>query len=68
MLTILVAGSATAVAADKTVVVTVDGQDRIVHTFAGDVAGALASAGVAVACPRTASSPRSAPSWPTVTA
>ena len=47
MLTILVAGSATAVAADKTVVVTVDGQDRIVHTFAGDVAGALASAGVA---------------------
>jgi len=47
VLTILVAGSATAVAADKTVVVTVDGQDRIVHTFAGDVAGALASAGVA---------------------
>ncbi len=45
----LVAGSATAVAADKTVVVTVDGHDRVVHTFAGDVAGALASAGVAVA-------------------
>ena len=39
VLTILVAGSATAVAADKTVVVTVDGQDRVVHTFAGDVAG-----------------------------
>ena len=68
VLTILVAGSATAVAADKTVVVTVDGQDRIVHTFAGDVAGALASAGVAAACPRTASSPRSAPNWPTATA
>jgi uncharacterized protein YabE (DUF348 family) len=45
----LVAGSATAVAADKTVVVTVDGRDRVVHTFAADVAGALASAGVAVA-------------------
>src|SRR6185436_15228234 len=45
----LVAGSATAVAVDKTVVVTVDGHDRVVHTFAGDVAGALASAGVAVA-------------------
>ena len=45
----LVAGSATAVAADKTVVVTVDGHDRVVHTFAADVAGALASAGVAVA-------------------
>ena len=49
MLVSLVAGSATAVAADKTVVVTVDGHDRVVHTFAGDVAGALASAGVAVA-------------------
>ena len=44
----LVAGSATAVAADKTVVVTVEGQDRVVHTFAADVAGALASAGIAV--------------------
>jgi uncharacterized protein YabE (DUF348 family) len=45
----LVVGSATAVAADKTVVVTVDGRDRVVHTFAADVAGALASAGVDVA-------------------
>ena len=45
----LVAGTGTAVAADKTVVVTVDGRDRVVHTFAADVAGALSSAGVAVA-------------------
>ena len=49
VLTSLVAGAATAVAADKTVVVTVDGHDRVVHTFAADVAGALTSAGVAVA-------------------
>src|SRR6185295_2212256 len=38
VLTSLVAGAATAVAADKTVVVTVDGHDRVVHTFAADVA------------------------------
>ncbi|HSU09150.1 MAG TPA: hypothetical protein VLK57_08115, partial [Pseudonocardia sp.] len=43
MLVSLVAGTATAVAADKTVVVTVEGRDRVVHTFAADVAGALAS-------------------------
>ena len=67
VLTILVAGSATAVAADKTVVVTVDGQDRIVHTFAGDVAG-RSPRPVSPPCPRTASNPRSAPNWPTVTA
>ena len=48
MLVSLVAGTATAVAADKAVVVTVDGVDRVVHTFAGDVAGALASAGIVV--------------------
>jgi uncharacterized protein YabE (DUF348 family) len=48
MLVSLVAGTATAVAADKTVVVTVEGRDRVVHTFAADVAGALASAGIAV--------------------
>jgi resuscitation-promoting factor RpfB len=42
----LVAGGATAVAADKVVTVTVDGRDRVVHTFAADVGGALRSAGV----------------------
>jgi uncharacterized protein YabE (DUF348 family) len=42
----LVAGSAAAVAADKNVTVTVDGRDRVVHTFARNVAGALASAGL----------------------
>jgi uncharacterized protein YabE (DUF348 family) len=45
----LVAGGGTAVAADKVVTLTVDGRDRVVHTFAGTVAGALTSAGVAVA-------------------
>ena len=45
----LVAGSAAAVAADKVVTVTLDGQDRVVHTFAGDVAGALRSAGLVAA-------------------
>ncbi|MFC5992995.1 transglycosylase family protein [Pseudonocardia hispaniensis] len=47
----LTAGSATALAADKTITVTVDGQDRTLHTFAGDVAGALEAAGL-VASPR----------------
>lgn len=42
----LVATGATAVAADKVVTVTVDGRDRVVHTFAADVAGALRSAGL----------------------
>ena len=37
---------------DKTVTVTVDGQDRVVHTFAADVAGALASAGVVASRPQ----------------
>ncbi|MBL8927126.1 MAG: ubiquitin-like domain-containing protein [Pseudonocardia sp.] len=46
---------------------TVDGQERIVHTFARDVAGALASAGIA-ALPGAASSPRSAPNRPTAVA
>jgi uncharacterized protein YabE (DUF348 family) len=46
VLATLVTGGATAVAADKVVTVTVDGRDRIVHTFAGDVGGALASAGI----------------------
>ena len=47
VLATLVVGSATAVAADKVVTVTVDGRDRVVHTFAGDVGGALTSAGIA---------------------
>ncbi|GJF04509.1 ubiquitin-like domain-containing protein [Pseudonocardia sp. D17] len=42
----LTAGSGTALAMDKTVTVTVDGKERVVHTFAGDVEGALAAAGV----------------------
>jgi uncharacterized protein YabE (DUF348 family) len=47
----LVAAGATAVAADKVVTVTVDGRDRLVHTFAGTVGGALGSAGL-VAMPQ----------------
>ena len=47
----LAAASAAPVAADKVVTVTVDGEDRVVHTFAADVAGALRSAGLA-ATPR----------------
>jgi uncharacterized protein YabE (DUF348 family) len=43
----LVGGGAGAVAMDKTVTVTVDGQDRVLHTYAEDVAGALAAAGIA---------------------
>ena len=43
------AAGPTALAMDKTVTVTVDGQDRTVHTFAGDVAGALAAAGISAA-------------------
>ncbi|MDF2979331.1 MAG: transglycosylase [Actinomycetospora sp.] len=37
------AGGSTAVALDKEVTVTVDGVDQVVHTFSGDVAGALES-------------------------
>ena len=43
----LVGGATGAVAMDKTVTVTVDGQDRVLHTYAEDVAGALAAAGIA---------------------
>jgi resuscitation-promoting factor RpfB len=43
----LLAGGATALAMDKTITVTVDGQDRTLHTFASDVAGALQAAGAA---------------------
>ncbi len=42
-------GGAAALAMDKTVILTVDGRDRAVHTFASDVAGALSSAGIAPA-------------------
>jgi uncharacterized protein YabE (DUF348 family) len=49
VLAALLTGGATAVAADKVVTVTIDGRDRIVHTFAGDVGGALASAGIVAA-------------------
>ena len=42
----LFAGGAAALAADKTLVIVVDGQERVVHTFAPDVAGALEAAGV----------------------
>jgi uncharacterized protein YabE (DUF348 family) len=43
----LVAGGATALAMDKTVTVTVDGEDRVLHTYADDVAGTLTAAGLA---------------------
>jgi uncharacterized protein YabE (DUF348 family) len=33
---------------DKTITVTVDGKDRVVHTFAGDVTSALKAAGIQV--------------------
>jgi uncharacterized protein YabE (DUF348 family) len=42
----LVGGGAGALAMDKAVVLSVDGQERTLHTFAGDVAGALAAAGM----------------------
>jgi uncharacterized protein YabE (DUF348 family) len=45
----LVGGSATALAMDKTITITVDGQDRTLHTFATDVASALESAGLSAA-------------------
>ncbi len=46
LLVALLGGGATALAMDKTITVSVDGRDRTVHTFAGDVAGALQSAGL----------------------
>ena len=42
----LTGGGATALAMDKTITVTVDGQDRLVHTFAGSVGSALRAAGI----------------------
>ena len=41
-------GGAAALAMDREVTVDVDGQERTIHTFAGDVGGALAAAGVEV--------------------
>src|SRR6185312_2584048 len=46
LLLALVGGGASAVAMDKAITVTVDGQDRVVHTFAADVASALQAAGI----------------------
>ena len=42
----LVGSGAGALAMDKTITVTVDGEDQVLHTYAGDVAGALAAAGI----------------------
>ncbi|MHA6780253.1 ubiquitin-like domain-containing protein [Pseudonocardia saturnea] len=42
----LVGGGASALAMDKAVVLSVDGQERTLHTFADDVGGALAAAGM----------------------
>ncbi len=42
----MLGGGASALAADKTITVTVDGKDRIVHTFGTDVGSALAAAGI----------------------
>ncbi len=46
VLVALVASVSAAVALSKSVTVSVDGQDRTVHTFASNVSGALAAAGV----------------------
>jgi uncharacterized protein YabE (DUF348 family) len=45
----LLGGGTSALALDKTVKVTVDGERRTVHTFSSDVAGVLKSAGIAAA-------------------
>jgi uncharacterized protein YabE (DUF348 family) len=47
-LLVLTGGGAAAIAMDKSVTINVDGQNRVVHTFATTVAGALDSAGLAV--------------------
>jgi uncharacterized protein YabE (DUF348 family) len=44
----LAAGAVLAVGLDKSVTITVDGKDRIVHTYASDVRGAVIAAGFAV--------------------
>jgi len=45
----LLGGGTTALALDKAVKVTVDGERRTLHTFSSDVAGVLESAGIAAA-------------------
>jgi uncharacterized protein YabE (DUF348 family) len=45
----LLGGGTTALALDKTVKVTVDGERRTMHTFSSDVAGVLESAGIIAA-------------------
>lgn len=44
----LTTGTAAALTMDKTITVTVDGEQRTIHTFASSVAGALESAGLRV--------------------
>ena len=44
----LVGVSAVAVGADQSIALTVDGKDRVVHTFGGDVASVLEEAGLSV--------------------
>lgn len=44
----LVAGEVLAVGLDKSITITVDGEDRIVHTYASDVLGAVTAAGFTV--------------------
>ena len=65
-LSLLVVGGATAVAADKVVTVSVDGREQVVHTFAADVGGALASAGI-VATAQDRVEPAPPPTWRTAT-
>ncbi|MCP2332433.1 MULTISPECIES: resuscitation-promoting factor [Actinoalloteichus] len=45
VLTVLIGGSGTAIAMDKSITLTVDDEQRIVRTFASTVAGVLATAG-----------------------
>ena len=47
MILVLVGGGASALAMDKAITITVDGQDRTLHTFASTVESALAAAGIA---------------------
>jgi uncharacterized protein YabE (DUF348 family) len=42
----MIAGAATALATDKMITVTIDGHERVVHTYAADVGAALAAAGI----------------------
>lgn len=49
VIVMLLGGSAAALAMDKRVTITVDGQERVVHTFGTTVAAALSAAGLAAA-------------------